>query len=313
MPRNIHTMDLNLLSALDALIQERSVSRAAERLDLSQPAMSNALRRLRTLLDDPLLVRSGNAMVPTPRALEIQPVVRRTLEDLNNTLFGATTFDPSTHFEALTIATTDSDIAVFAAALHARLVAAGVPAPLRFLNLDPSYAQTLLESGAVALAVGALELAPETLRQMRLGEDSFTCVMRRGHALAGGPLTLDAYLAAEHILVAPLSGAPRGMIDSALAQDGRKRRIAVVVPSFFAALDLAGKTDLLATLPRRMAGAALDRSGHVSAHVMHEPAFLRHKIHIRAFWHPRFDKSPVNVWLRGEVRRAFRMPEHLPD
>lgn len=295
-------MDLNLLAALDALIQERSVSRAAERLELSQPAMSNALRRLRTLLDDPLLVRSGNAMVATPRALQIQPVVQRTLEELNGALFGETAFDPSRHFDALTIATTDGDIAVFGAALRARLADAGVPAPLRFVNLDPGYAQTLLESGAVALAVGALELAPETLRQMRLGEDSFACVMRRDHRLAGGALTEEDYLAAEHILVAPLGGAPRGMINRALARDGRQRRIAVVVPSFFAALDLAGKTDLIATLPRRMAGAALDRA----VHVMCEPAFLRHRVSIRAFWHPRFDKSPVNVWLRREVRQAFR-------
>lgn len=302
---NIRDMDLNLLTTLNALIGERSVSRAAEHLDLSQPAVSNALRRLRQLLDDPLLVRSGNTMVPTPRALEIQPVVQRALDELNTSLFGANTFDPTAHHEPITIATTDGDIAVFAAALHQRLRQAGAPATLRFLNLDPSYARALLESGAVALAVGTMELAPDVLQQMRLADDTFCVVTGARHDLAKGTPQLRDYLAADHVLVAPLGGTPVGIIDTALAKRGHKRRIRMVVPSFHAALTIAAQTDLVATLPLATARAALDAIAGDGNLIIREPDYLAHGIRIRAFWHSRFHKTPQNVWLRRELRAAF--------
>ena len=303
---NIRNMDLNLLTTLNALIGERSVSRAAERLDLSQPAVSNALRRLRQLLDDPLLVRSGNNMVPTPRALEIQPVVQRALDELNTAMFGSSTFDPAACHEPITIATTDGDIAVFAAALHDRLRHAGAPATLRFLNLDPSYARALLETGTVALAVGTMELAPEVLQQMRLGDDTFCMVMRAGHDLASATTQLHDYLAADHILVAPLGGTPVGIIDTALAKRGHTRRIRMVVPSFHAALTIAAQTDLIATLPLATARAALHAVAGNGNLIILEPDYLAHSIRIRAFWHPRFHKTPLSVWLRRELRAAFR-------
>ena len=303
---NIRDMDLNLLTTLNALIDERSVSRAAERLELSQPAVSNALRRLRQLLDDPLLVRSGNAMVATPRALEIQPVVQRALDELNTSLFGASAFDPAACHEPITIATTDGDIAVFAAALHQRLRRADAPATLRFLNLDPSYARALLETGTVALAVGTMELAPEVLQQMRLGDDRFCMVMRAGHALDNGTPQLRDYLGADHILVAPLGGTPVGIIDTALAKHGHTRQIRMVVPSFHAALTIAAQTDLVATLPLATARAALRAIAGDGNLVIREPDYLAHAINIRAFWHPRFHKTPLNVWLRRELRAAFR-------
>ncbi len=299
---NIDEMDLNLLRALDALILERNVSRAAERIELSQPAMSNALRRLRTLLDDQLLVRSGNQMVPTPRALDIHPVVRNALNELGNALFGTADFDPRNHSAPITIATTDGDISKFGANLHRQMRDAGVKAPLRFINLDPSYAQTLLESGAVALAVGAIDMAPDTLQQMRLDDETFCCVMRNDHPLAEGKLSLENYLAAEHILVAPMGGAPRGMIDSLLERQGHARRIALVVPSFLAALELIRNTDLFATLPVKVVRRW---SNTANLHIV-KPDYLRTSIRIRAFWHERFGKSPFHVWLRRELLKAYK-------
>ncbi|MEM8974256.1 MAG: LysR family transcriptional regulator [Pseudomonadota bacterium] len=299
---NIDDMDLNLLRALDALILERSVSRAAERVDLSQPAMSNALRRLRSLLDDQLLVRSGNQMVPTPRALEIQPVVRSALDELSNALFGTADFDPRHHTAPITIATTDGDVSKFGANLHRQLREAGVQVPLRFINLDPSYAQTLLESGAVSLAVGAIDMAPETLQQMRLDDETFCCVMRNDHKLAGHGLSLENYLASEHILVAPMGGAPRGLIDSALEREGHVRRIALVVPSFLAALELTQSTDLLATLPAKMV-AKWSNSANL---YVTSPDYLGIGIRMRAFWHERFGKSPFHIWLRQELFKAYK-------
>ena len=279
------------------------MSRAAERIDLSQPAMSNTLRRLRVLLDDQLLVRSGNHMVPTPRALEIHPVVGNALEELGSALFGTTDLDPRNHTAPITIATTDGDLSKFGALLHRQLREAGVPAPLRFINLDPSYAQSLLVSGAVALAVGAIDMAPETLQQMRLDDETFCCVMRHDHELANQSLEFEHYLAAEHILVAPMGGAPRGMVDAVLEGNGHTRRILLVVPSFLAALDLVRDTDLLSTLPTKVVNKWSNES---SLHTT-EPDFLNIRVRIRAFWHERFGKSPFHIWLRNELQTAYKV------
>jgi len=137
---------------------------------------------------------------------------------------------------------------------------------------------------------------------MRLDDETFCCVMRNDHEHATRELTIENYLTSEHILVAPMGGAPRGMIDAALERDGHARRIAFVVPSFLAALELVRNTDLLATLPTKVVGRW---SNAANLHVT-KPDYLKIGIRIRAFWHERFGKSPFHIWLRRELNKAYK-------
>ena len=299
---NIRNIDLNLLLTLDALLTQKSVSRAAAWLGLTQPAVSNALRRLREILSDPLLVRSGNMMVLTPRAQALAGPVHQTLADLDRTLFEADTLDPSKLEGPLIIGATDHVVGLLAAPLHRQLSQLGYGELIQFVNLDKDYVAGMLEDGRATLVISVIENAPESLRQVKLFEDSFTCAMRADHPAAAAPFDLEAYLSVEHILVAPFSGPPSGFVDRRLAEIGLKRRIGLVISSFHVACAIVAESDLVASLPTRIATAVGSRwQLALRSLPIEETRFA-----MRAFWHPRMEHAPAVRWLRDVVKDVCR-------
>jgi DNA-binding transcriptional LysR family regulator len=293
-------VDLNLLVALDALLQEASVTRAGERVGLSTPAMSHALGRLREHLEDPLLVRAGRGMVLTPRAVALQPRVRAVLSEAGAVLTPERAFEPARLERTFRIHATDHVLTVLGATLD-RLAAREAPrASLQFIPNAPDDA-ALLREGSIDLAVGVYSGLPPELRTQRLFEDRFVCVVREGHPKVGRKLSLEQFLALEHVQIAP-RGRPGGYLDALLAARDQRRRVARAVPYFLAGLHLVAETDYLLTLSERVARALAPRFGLklLAPPLPLEPYVLSH------IWHPRQDADPAHRWLREVLVRAAR-------
>jgi len=290
--------DFNLLMTLDVLLAEGSVTRAADRLDLSASAMSRALARLRAVTGDPLLVRAGRGLVPTPRALELRERVHQLVEDVGAVLRPAARINLSRLMRTFTLRTSEGFVENFGPALL-RCVnrdAAGVR--LRFLpkaNKD----STALRDGTVDLETGVVEptTSPE-LRAQALFRDRYVGVVRKGHPLSTGRITPARYAAGRHISVSR-RGLEDDPIDEALAPFGVKREIVVaILGGFSSALAVARASELIVTVPERHTGTL--RAG---MHSFPLP-FATQPITISLLWHPRLDADPAHRWLRGCVREA---------
>lgn len=307
---NFRSLDLNLLRVFDEVMAERSLTRAAHKLALSQPAVSNAMRRLRAVLGDELLVRSGQGVEPTARALALWPAVREALAQLQQALAPGR-FDAASAQSTLVLAMADATAATLLPAL-AQIAAAQAPGiALRILPLTTRDPRGLLAEEAADLAVGYFPavLADLTARAQagavvafesrRIYDSAYVCVMRSGHPLAGAPLTLDAYCAARHLLVS-FSGRPFGFIDEALAALGRKRHLVLTVNQFFTAARVVCASDLLTVLPRHFI-AATNLAGK-----------LRHKalpldvpaVHVDALWRRRGTGQEALAWLLQALARS---------
>ncbi len=296
---NIKTLDLNLLRVLDALYQERSVSQAADRLGLSQPALSNALRRLRQALGDPLFVRGAGEMMPTSRAEALERPVRQALAEIEQALSGGPGFDPASVTEPVLIVAADEEINFFGPAIVTALTGAGCNAPVQFLPLDRQYRADTLWRHRLSCTLSTMIYAPDGLKQRKLYDEHLICLIRSDHPDAA-QFELDAYLAADHLLIAPLGGTPRGIVDTLLQESGRKRRIRLVSHSFSAAPALVLQTGLVATLPYRRA------TGHpFGARLATRPLpFDLPPYSIHMFWSERYDRDPANIWLRDLLATA---------
>ena len=289
------TPDLNLLVALDALLAEGSVARAAARLRLSATAMSRTLARLRETTGDPLLVRAGRGLVPTPRALELRGRVGQVVQDAEAVLRPADTLDPGTLVRTFTLRTSDGFVENFGPALIARVGNEAPGVRLRFV-LKPDKDSTPLRDGSIDLDTGVIggTTGPE-LRAQALFRDRFIGVVRPGHPLSRGRITPARYAAGRHVLVSR-RGLETGPIDDALEPLGLQREIVTIVGGFSAALALARSTDLIASVPERHTGNL--RTGLFSFAL---PVFPP-EITISLLWHPRLDADPAHRWLRGCVR-----------
>ena len=289
--------DLNLLVTLDVLLAEGSVARAARRLRLSPSAMSRALARLRETTGDPLLVRAGRGLVPTPRALELRERVSQLVQDGEAVLRPAETLNLKKLIRTFTLRTSEGFVETFGPDLIAR---AGEEAPgvrLRFVQ-KPDKDSTPLRDGTVDLETGVVGKAtsPE-LRAQALFRDRFIGVVRTGHALAQGEVTPARYAAGRHISVSR-RGLDKGPIDEALEPLGLTREIAVIVDGFSVALALARASDLIASVPERHTAGL--RAG---MHGFPLP-FPIPEITVSLLWHPRLDADPAHRWLRGHVRNV---------
>jgi DNA-binding transcriptional LysR family regulator len=290
MPR----LDLNLLVTLDVLLEEGNVARAARRLGLSPSAMSRALARLRAATGDPLLVRAGRGLVPTPRALELRDKVSQLVQDTEAVLRPAEAPDLKQLARTFTLRTSEGFVENFGPALIAR---AGEHAPglrLRFVpKLDKD--STLLRNGTVDLETGVVgnAMGPE-VRAQALFRDRFVGVVRTGHALSEGEITPARYAAGKHICVSR-RGLDKGPIDEALMVFSLERRIATIVGGFSTALALARASDLIASVPERHTGIL--RAG---MHSFPLPVPVP-EITVSLFWHPRLQADPAHRWLRGLV------------
>lgn len=311
---NFRTLDLNLLRVFDEVMAERSLTRAARNLALTQPAVSNALRRLRDALGDELVRRSGQGMEPTPRALALWPAVRDALRQLQQSL-APSHFDPAQADNTFVLAMADATAAELVPPLVDIIESEAPGVSLRVVPLATRDPRKLLEDEVVDLAVGYFPavFADLTARaQMgravafatqRLYDGEYVCVMRADHPLASGPLTLNRFCAARHLLVS-FSGRPFGFIDEALATLGRERRVVLTVNQFFTAGRVVANSNLLTVLPRHFVGV----TGIADALVLRKLPFTVPAVHVDALWHGRRDADSAHRWLRATIRRSVTLP-----
>jgi len=289
--------DLNLLVTLDVLLSEGSVVRAARRLQLSSSAMSRALARLRDATGDPLLVRAGRGLVPTPRALELRDRVHQVVNDAETVLRPALKLDLKTLSRTFAIRSTEGFVETFGPAMLARIAAEAPNVDLQFVpKLDKD--STALRDGVVDLETGVTSksMGPE-IRTQGLFRDRFVGVVRKGHPLSRGKMTAKRYAEGAHVLVSR-RGLEMTPVDHALEALGLSRRVAVTVGGFGPAIVLAGESDMIATVPERHT-QSLWRGLHHFALPLAVPPFT-----ISLFWHPRLDADPAHQWLRSIVTRV---------
>jgi len=287
--------DLNLLVTLDVLLTEGSVASAARRLGLSPSAMSRALARLREVTGDPLLVRAGRALVPTPRAVELQQRVGALVQDATAVLRPMEQPDLGGLRRQVSIRTSDGFVEIFGAALLTRIARDAPGIRLRFVQKTDKESAPLRD-GTIDLDTGVVgaEAAPEIVTQA-LFRDRLVGVVRSDHALAEGRMTTARYLAARHIHVSR-RGADEGLVDQALPSTEGGRDIAVIVGGFATAVGLARDTELVATVPERYTTTL--RSGMKTFAL----PFATPEIVVSMLWHPRHHADPVHRWLRSCVR-----------
>ena len=308
--RSFRTLDLNLLRVFDEVMIERNLTRAAHNLSITQPAVSNALRRLRDTLGDDLVRRSGYGVEPTPVGLALWPTVRDALAQLQQSLAPGQ-FDPASASHAFVLAMADATAAKIVPSLVDILQREAPGVNLRVLPLTTRDPRDLLESGSVHLAIGHFPGVVAELNAVHLQEDSprfmhqrlydgeYVVVMGRDHPLAGQPLDLDTYCAARHLLVS-FSGRPFGFVDEALAALSRKRRVVLTVNQFFTAGRVVTTTDLLTVLPRHFVSATgMEERLALSELPLSVPA-----VQVDTLWPRQAEHNSAHRWLRETVARA---------
>ena len=293
-------VDLNLLVALDALLAERSVTRAAERVGLSQPGMSNTLARLRKLFGDPLLVREGLTLVPTPRAESLRQPVAEALSLIQHALDDRPGFDPATDPATFTVSCSDYSLLMLIGPLVRRLAAAAPGLTIQVLPRAPDPVR-LLRDGDADLVIEPVEIMPEvTLPSLRLFADRWICCVWAGTTEVGDVMTMETYLRLGHLVYSAVRGHPVSIVDTYLAQAGVSRRIEFTVESFLLAPFLLQGTDLVTLVPAR-AEAFLRRTGAIR--ILPPPIEFTPLVET-LWWHPRAAADPGHAWLRERMRQV---------
>ncbi len=305
---NFRSLDLNLLRVFDVVMAERHVTRAAERLAMTQPAVSNALRRLREALGEELFVPGPTGVAPTRQAQALWPAVRGALQSLQAAIAPAG-FDPQRDHRAFRIGMADATAAVLMPALVEDWRHADVASPLQLVGLDSRDPRPMLEQGRADLAVGffpdvARELAGDADRRSARLDPLYACryvaVMRHDHPLAAkADLGLDDYCAAQHLRV-NFAGQPRGYVDEALSRVGRTRRVVVTVEQFSTAGCIVSRSDLLAVLPRSFVPA----TGFEPVLAWRDLPLELPAISVGMLWHARHENDPAQRWLRSAMAQA---------
>ncbi len=292
---DINRLDLNLLVTLDTLLAERNVTRAAERLNLSQPALSARLARLRDVLGDQLLLPVQRGMVPTQRALELQTPLHEALESVRRVVAEGASFEPSTAVATISIVASDyvqySILMLLAAAL--RTEAPGVRIAWR--SIEASQLIPPMERGEVDLALITPDIAPEQLRMRKLYRERYVAIVRTDHPIVRGSIDLDIFCALDHVIVSPQGGGFTGPTDEALEAVGRNRRVVLSTPGFLMVPELIERSDMIALVPYRI---ARDRSQRLQ---ILEPPLIVPGFSIAMVWHDRTTTHPVQRWLREKI------------
>jgi DNA-binding transcriptional LysR family regulator len=296
---NLRRIDLNLLVTLEALLTERNVTRAARRLNLSQPSVSVQLGKLRQIFSDPLLAPAPGGMSPTTRAQALLQPLRAVLSDMRLVLEPRSRFDPAT--AGLTWQVAGADYAEYSILLpllaRLREAAPGVRVAVR----DAAHSKMIkqLESGAIDLGFLAMEAVPERLHHRVLFKEHYVLVARKRHPLLKGKLTVDMLCELEYVVVSPDGGGFRGITDAILESRGRKRRVVLSVPHFLFVPEVVERSDLVAMLPSRL---VKDHSDFIRVIT---PPLPIPSYEMTMIWHERSHLDPAQSWLREQVVRAL--------
>ena len=296
---NVQDVDLNLLRVFDAVLHERGVTPAAARLGLTQPAVSNALARLRAVFGDALFVRTGAGMDATPFARELAQPVRQALALLESALAHGPGFDPGTSTRAFRFYMSDLGQIEFLPPLVERVQASAPGVRLESVALDVEDISGALAAGALDLAVGFLPGLGPPVRRQALFRDPYVCLMRADHPVIGKTLTRKKFLEASHALVSYRGG--HRVIEEALERAGLARRIALRVPHFTVVPMVLERTDLILTLPLRVARVYEKRGNFKSL----PPPVPIPPAEVAVHWHERFEADPGNRWLRDLVVELY--------
>jgi DNA-binding transcriptional LysR family regulator len=297
---DIRAVDLNLLKAFDALMGERAVTRAGSRIGLSQPAMSHALSRLRSLFSDDLFVRSRAGLEPTARAREIAPLISAAIEQIEAALNLGVGFDPAKSAGTFTAGMGEYAEVALVGRLAQAFARSAPRTTLRLLPLHGADAAEHLERGAVDVAVGHVNALPPQIESTLLFRDPFVVVVRKGHPIAAAPLSVEAYAAQNHVLVSP-RGDVSGALDRILVDFGLRRRVALLVATYLALPAALTAADLVATVPSRTA-----RQIAATAAVTILPLPLDFSVAVSMAWHRRAAGEPAQAWFRQMLVDAAR-------
>lgn len=303
---NFLTLDLNLLRVFDAVMVEQNLTRAADKLAMTQPAVSNALKRLRHSLGDDLLIRTAYGVKPTPRAETLWPTIRQALSNLELAI-APSSFDISKADTTFRMAMADATAALWmpslvramerdAPGMNARMVPLTTREPRPMLMRGDIDIAVGFFPGVVAQLTGGQGAANNAIRHERLYSGHYVCVMSKDHPLANKQLTLDDYCNASHLLVS-FSGRAHGLVDEALLQMGRERRILLTVNQFFTGGKVVANSDLLTVLPRHL----IESTGMTNALIWKELPFDMPEVHIDMLWHERDARNPAHKWLRDNL------------
>jgi DNA-binding transcriptional LysR family regulator len=296
----LHELDLNLLVVFNQLLVERRVSKVADNLGLTQPAVSNSLAKLRRLFGDELFLRTPKGMEPTPYAEQLAESVTYALAMIHSGINQTASFDPAQANRSFTIGMTDIGEIYFLPALMERLKREAPGVRLSTVRNTAVNLRDDMESGKVDLAIGLLPQLKAGFFQRRLFSQSYVCLLRRGHRLDKRRISLAEYAAAEHLVVVS-AGTGHGKVDELLQRSGVERQVRLTVPHYVSVGHILQGSDMVATVPERLADRLIEPFG--LAKVPH-PAKLP-DVAINVFWHAKYHRSPANRWLRGIVFELF--------
>lgn len=301
---NISETNLRLFLVLDALLIESSVTRAAKRLHLTQPAVSHALKQLRALYKDELFVRSADGLAPTPLALSLAPMLRNGLNQLERTLQSDAEFEPTTSQRRFTVATVDYPLITGIAPLMKRLSREAPGVDVRILPVASDLHARLVSGNLdTVLAGGEVEqqmALDKTLMKTRFISEDFVCILREGHPALKRKFDLDAYCAQGHVLVST-GGADTGYVDTVLGKQGKSRRVVLTVPAFIGAPTIVAGSDLISSVPRAIGEFAARHFGTV----MRPVPLQMPRADAYIWWHQRFQNDPGHRWWRRMLVEAF--------
>jgi DNA-binding transcriptional LysR family regulator len=297
---DLKDIDLNLLVVFNQLLMERRVSAVADKLGLTQPAVSNALARMRRLLGDELFLRTSRGMEPTPYATQLAEPIAYALSTIHNSLNQRSSFDPNTSNRRFTIGMTDIGEIYFLPVLMESLARLAPGVSVSTVRNTAINLRDEMEAGHVDLAMGLLPQLKSGFFQRRLFHQRYVCMFRKGHALDKPKVTLEDFATADHVVVNS-SGTGHAAVDESIERKGVKRRIRLTVPHFVAVGHILQTTNMVATVPERYAMQCVVPFG--LKYVSHPVALP--EIGINLFWHAKFHKEPGNQWLRGVLFDTF--------
>jgi len=295
-------LDLNLIPYLVAIEETRNVSRAAERLGVSQPRVSTALARLREYFNDPLFVRTSRGMEPTPRTIALVPAAREALARIERGLLDRQHFDPSASTETFSIALSDVGEIVFLPRLLQAFAKHAPHANLRSVSASHGGVERGLEAGEIDLAVGYFpDLRGNNFFQQRLFSHRFICLMRRDHPFAKEPLTLERFLSCGHAVVRA-EGRSQEILENYLDRERVRRRAVLETPHFMSLPFILSRTDLIATVPHAIGFAYVAEHASIT---LAEPPLALPRFDLKQHWHRKFHNDARTMWLRGVVASLF--------